>query len=188
MEKVPFIQDPFRALKQESKPWDTKGKVIEGDFIHVLKGEFVGKEGFVKHCHNSYELLVEETSKDIREPLVTLEDAYPDVRVPQVSVLLKHISSPAHMNQTTFTVPVNTTFCYDRLQIYDLVKIIHGPKTNTIGHIIQIHQNGYLKIKEIAPVSNIAKVGSCIHKRFHYLPFIFDRMIRPSSSMSIEVP
>jgi hypothetical protein len=54
--------------------------------------------------------LVEETSKDIKELLVALEGAYPDVRVGLVSILLKHILSHTHMSQTTFTVLINMTF------------------------------------------------------------------------------
>ena len=54
----------------------------------MLQGELVGKEGFVKDCNDSYELAVEETSKDLSQPLVILEGGYPKVQVGPVSAWL----------------------------------------------------------------------------------------------------
>jgi ribosomal protein L24 len=41
-------------------------------------------------------------------------------------------------------------FCFDRVQQYDIVEVVHGPKKNKTGHVIAIQPNGYLWIKEIA--------------------------------------
>jgi hypothetical protein len=46
------------------------------------------------------------------------------------------------------------TFCYDRLQLFDIVNIIHGPMTGKKGHVVQIRCNGYLIIRPSAPLSN----------------------------------
>ena len=75
-------------MKEQTEPWDTKGRIIAGDFIRVLQGELVGKEGFVKDCNDSYELVVEETSKDLSQPLVILEGGYPKVQGDRVSAWL----------------------------------------------------------------------------------------------------
>jgi hypothetical protein len=50
----------------------------------------VGKEGFVKDCNDSYELVVEETSKDFNQPLVITQGGYPTAQVGGVSVWLHH--------------------------------------------------------------------------------------------------
>ena len=74
IEKVAFLQDAFCALKEEAKPRDTKGRVMAGDLIHVLQGQLVGKEVFVKDCNNSYELVVKEKSKDLNVVVISGND------------------------------------------------------------------------------------------------------------------
>jgi hypothetical protein len=61
---VAFIQDPSCAMKKDTKPWDSKGRIFVGNFICVLKGDYMKKEGFVKAIKDSSEILVEETRKD----------------------------------------------------------------------------------------------------------------------------
>jgi hypothetical protein len=66
------------------------------------------------------------------------------------------ISLRTHFRQTTFTIPAKMTYCYDRLQRYDVVKVIHGPKAGTRGHVLEIRPNGYLTIKEIGNIKNVS--------------------------------
>jgi hypothetical protein len=69
-----------------------------GDFIRVLQGDLWGKEGFVKHCNDPDELVVEETSKDPGQPLVTYEGGYPMAPTERVCGW-SHCFSPAYSFQ-----------------------------------------------------------------------------------------
>ena len=73
-----FIQDPSCAMKKDTKPWDSKGRIFVGDFIRVLKGDYVKKERFVKAIKDSSEILVEKTCKDPSQPLMISKGIYPE--------------------------------------------------------------------------------------------------------------
>ena len=50
----------------------------------------------------------------------------------------------------TFSVPAVDTCCYDRVQLYDIIQVVHGPMMGKTGHVVDIRPNGYLSVKEIA--------------------------------------
>jgi ribosomal protein L24 len=143
---VAFTQDPFRVIKEAAKPWDTKGRVLPGDFIRVLQGDLTGKEGFVKDFNDSHELVVEETSKDPSQPLVISQGGNAKAQE-RVRGCAYHFRPYTHFNQASFTVAAKMAFCYDRLQPYDVVKVIYGSATGRRGHVLDIRPDGYLTIK-----------------------------------------
>lgn len=49
----------------------------------------------------------------------------------------------------TFTAHSLETFCYDRVRLFDIVQVMHGPMKGRTGHVVDIRPNGYLSIKEI---------------------------------------
>jgi hypothetical protein len=55
------------------------------------------------------------------------------------------------------------TYCYDRLQLYDVVEVIHGPEAGTRAHVLEIRPNGYLTIKGVTQVGNIKSVSADFH-------------------------
>lgn len=79
-----FIQDPVQAYQQPIVPWDTKGRVHEGDFVLVTEGEFAGREGFVKSITKDSNLVIEETNADPDQPPVIVE-GHSDVKAEAVS-------------------------------------------------------------------------------------------------------
>jgi hypothetical protein len=85
VEKVGIIQDPFRAYQQPNNPWDTKGRVHIGDFVLVTRGEFAGREGFVKFIHTDSSLVVAETKQESNQPLLIVEGWHSDAQVQAVS-------------------------------------------------------------------------------------------------------
>jgi len=60
------------------------------------------------------------------------------------------LTPQAHFNQATFTVAAIDTFCYDRVQLYDVIQVVNGPARGKTGHVIAIQPSGYLSIREIA--------------------------------------
>jgi hypothetical protein len=50
----------------------------------------------------------------------------------------------------TFNVPAVDTCCYDRVQLYDIIQVVHGPMMGKTGHVVDIRPNGYFSVKEIA--------------------------------------
>jgi ribosomal protein L24 len=164
-----FTQDPFRLIKEAVKPWDTKGRVIPGDFIRVLQGDLTGKEGFVKDFNDSQELVVEETSKDPSQPLVISQGWYAKAQE-KVRGYVYRFRPYTHFKQASFTVAAKMTFCYDRLQPYDVIKVTHGSATGRRGHVLDIRHDGYLTIRATGSVGT-----DCFDWSFQGLLYLFNR-------------
>ena len=68
MEKVYVTQDPARAEKPVDAPWKPNGEIIEGDFIYVMSGALMGKEGYVKATMKNSNIIVAETRRKAGQP------------------------------------------------------------------------------------------------------------------------
>lgn len=132
VEKVTLRQHPVH-VKKERDPWDTRGRIIVGDFVVVMYGDSAGKEGFVKETTDTFNIVVEETRQNSTEPLLIVVGNHTDVEV----------------QASTFAVSSLQTFCYDRVQVYDIVQVQYGPMKGRAGHVVTILPNGYLHIREI---------------------------------------
>jgi ribosomal protein L24 len=63
------------------------------------------------------------------------------------------------------------TYCYDRLQLYDVVKVIHGLKAGRRGHVLEIRPNGYLTLKEVVQVGSVKSVSTDFRRAFNIYLF-----------------
>jgi hypothetical protein len=117
----------------------------------VLQGNLTGKEGFVKNFNDSHELVVEETSKDPSRLLIISQGSYAKAQE-RVRGCVYRFRPYAHFKQASFTIAAKMIFCYDRLQPYDVVKVIYGPATGRKGHVLDIRPDGYLIIKATGSV------------------------------------
>jgi len=146
---------PF--VTKEVNPWEQGGgKAFPGDFILVMEGDLAGKEGFVKDVLDNSDLMVLETSKEPAQQPIILEGQQTDPRVhsdgeivssPSLNLSFAHILIP---NQETFLVPSLKTFCFHRVQLYDVIQVVNGVFKGMTGYVLDIRLSGYLTIKEIA--------------------------------------
>jgi hypothetical protein len=83
VEKVHIEQKP--AQVEQYNRWDTRGRVIEGDFVAVMYGDLVGQEVFLKEVTGASHLVVEETRNSPLELEVIIEGQHTDAPVLAVS-------------------------------------------------------------------------------------------------------
>ena len=149
VERLAFTQKGMASDQRD--PWDSSGHMSPGDFVLVKFGALMGKEGFVKSVTDSHNILVGETKKDPSQPPFIVQWPLIDAEVQLVGDFFDHDLTPqAHFNQATFTIAAIDTFCYDRVQLYDVIRVVSGPARGKTGHVMEIRPCGYLSIKEIA--------------------------------------
>ena len=63
-------------------------------------------------------------------------------------------------------------YCYDCLQLYDVIKVIHGLKAGRRGHVLEIRPNGYLTVKEVVQVGSVKDVSTGLRWAFNIYLFV----------------
>jgi ribosomal protein L24 len=145
----PVPVDPI--LTNQHKPWDTHGRIIAGDFVAVINGNNMGRQGFVEEITATSDLLIEETVYRPMEPAELEEpkeegDKEADEKEQAVSRFVLLTAIYLIFNQT-FTAPSWSVYCYDRIKQYDFVEVVHGPMKGRSGYVVAIQRSGYLWIQ-----------------------------------------
>jgi hypothetical protein len=68
VEKVYVAQDPAHAEKPVDAPWNIRGQITDGDFIYVMSGDLMSKEGYVKAILKDSNIIVAQTRRDAGRP------------------------------------------------------------------------------------------------------------------------
>lgn len=137
----------------EYHPWRSEGVVCLGDFVRVLKGEWLGREGLVtRFLESGMEVEISPTYNN-REPRHMLELG-DDVMV--TGDELEGLDSPAEkIVASPFELYIG-----DRVRKYDTVRIQHEAYKKLIGVVRAIRPDGFLHVyaPELAGMSNAVSV------------------------------
>jgi ribosomal protein L24 len=147
VEKIPFVNNPAPDEQELRKSWEGSGRNSVGDFVVVLSGDEAGREGFIKTIIDGTNIEIEETSKQPHYPSLIIGQHHEYEKAQTVSYCSRWITLLT-FQQGTFVVSPSVIYCYDRVEPFDLVKVVDGPMTGRIGHVFDILSSGYLLIKD----------------------------------------
>lgn len=136
-----MFQDPSRASRALPRPWmNVNEPPAVGDFIQVVGGQHQGREGCIAalgpDLQDDYSL--SPTDANATMPTLVLEDETIDEPRIVSDGLTRYASfSFIQQSDTVLSVlPAEVAFLR-RIQLFDTVRVLHGPFSDTTGYVRQ---------------------------------------------------